>query len=83
MNPALSPGQRWSKAIAFFVYPLLEKKKGVVHQVLDFRDSLTGEDVDKIALPPQTQAYLDQRTRGKEARESTNRIGIGTANERE
>ncbi len=66
MNPALSPEQRWPKMIAFFVYPLLERKKRVVHLVLDSRDSLTGEDADKTALPPQTQAYLDQLTKGKE-----------------
>ncbi len=66
MNPALSPGQRWSKVIAFFVYPLLERNKGVVHLVLDSRDSLTGEVADKTASPPQTQDYLDQLTKGKE-----------------
>ena len=52
--------------VGFFVYPLLERKKGVVHPVLGSRDFLTGEAADKIALPPRTQAYLDQLTKGKE-----------------
>jgi hypothetical protein len=54
--------------IAFFVYPPLERKKGVVHLVLDFRDFLTGEAADKTALPPRTQAYLGLLTKGKEPR---------------
>jgi len=48
------------------VCPLLKRKKRVVHLVLDSRDSLTGEAADKNALPPQTQAYLDQLTKVKE-----------------
>ena len=46
MNPALYPERRWLKVSAFFVYPLLERKKEVVHLVLDSRDSLTGEAVE-------------------------------------
>ena len=49
MNPAQYLGQRWLKVIAFFVYPLLERKEGVVHLVLGSRDFPIGEDVDKIA----------------------------------
>jgi len=54
VNPAQYPEQRWSMVSAFFVYPLLERKKEVVHPVLDSRDFLTGEAADKTALPPQT-----------------------------
>ena len=68
MNPAQYPEQRWPKIVAFFVYPLLEKKKRVAHLVLDSRDFPTEEAADKTALPPQTQAYLDQLPKGKEPR---------------